>query len=199
MTEYEIDERVARFLAEIRELAGLKQTEMAKKLGVSRRTVQAWETGESFPKFSKLIQWIHITNQSPIRILQEIAAPVFDNIKGSDEDNRVEDALTNRVRSLRIREKRGLLFLLYGNHGSSVYAFLQLCVAYLHCPMGDRQNIAMQVINNYKNAKAMGRIVAPDNIEPDMQALEQALEKGREAYVKGQDSYFNIDFDVENL
>lgn len=31
----------------------------------------------------------------------------------------------------------------------------------------------------------MGRIIAPDNIEPDMEALERAWEKGREAYVKG--------------
>lgn len=193
MTEREIDDRIALYLAETRSIADITQADMAKRLDVSRRTIQAWEAGESYPRFSKILQWMFITRQNPIRILLEVAAPIFDHIKGSDNDARIETALLERIKSLRINEKRGILFILFGNHGSSVYAFLQLCVAYLHCPMSDRQNITLQVINNYKNAKAMGTIVSPDNIEPDMDALERAFEKKRQAYINGENSYINID------
>lgn len=197
MTEREIDDRIAAYLGETRTIAGLTQAEMAKRMDVSRRTIQSWESGESFPRFSKIMRWMAQTRQNPIRILQEVSAPVFDNIREADEDQRIERALQERVSSLRINEKRGLLFLLFGNHGSSVYAFLQLCIAYLHCPMGDRQNIALQVINNYKNAVEMGTIVSPDNIRPDMATLERALEKGRRAYINGESSYINLDLKEE--
>lgn len=195
MTERQIDDRVAIYLSETRNDAKITQSDMAKKMGVSRRTIQSWELGESFPKLSKIIQWMHVTKANPIRILQEISAPVFDQIKGSDEDARIALAVKERVESLRIKEKRDLLFILFGNHGSSVYAFLQLCVAYLQCPMGDRQNITLTIINNYKNAKEMGTIVSPGNIQPDMAALESAYEKGRQAYIHQQKSYLNLNFE----
>ena len=34
--------------------AGLRQTDMAVKLGVSRKTVAAWENGESIPRADKI-------------------------------------------------------------------------------------------------------------------------------------------------
>lgn len=197
MTEREIDDRIAAYLGETRTIAGLTQAEMAKRMDVSRRTIQSWESGESFPRLSKIMRWMSQTRQNPIRILQEVSDPVFNNIRGTDEDQRIERALQERISSLRINEKRGLLFLLFGSHGSSVYAFLQLCIAYLHCPMGDRQNIALQVINNYKNAVEMGTIVSPDNIRPDMETLERAFEKGRRAYIYGESSYINLDLKEE--
>ena len=194
MTEREIDDRVAEFLTDARKSADITQADMARRMNISRRTVQAWEMGESFPKLSKIIQWLHITKQSPIKVLQEISFPVFEQIKGSDDDSRIAEALETRIKSLRIREKRDLLYILFGNHGSSVYAFLQLCVAYLQCPMGDRQNITLTVINNYKLAKDMGTIVSPENIQPDMNALELAYQKGREAYIHNRNSYTNVEY-----
>ena len=42
--------KIGKFIAEMRKSAGLSQTELAKELNISNRTVSKWETGVSQTK-----------------------------------------------------------------------------------------------------------------------------------------------------
>lgn len=194
MTEPQFDERLACALAQCRVKAGLSQADLAKKVGLSRRTVQSYESMESYPRFSKLIRWFYVCHQNPVSALLSIVSPSMDVSSDVGLIQRIETALNDRVKSLTDSEKRGILFILSGKHGSSVYAFIQLCVAYLHCPMHDRQLITSLVINAYQNAEEKGNLVCPDEIRPDLTNLSSAYEAGRKAYINDQDSYFTVDF-----
>ncbi len=55
-----IDERIK----ELRELAGMTQTQLAKKMGVTRSSVNTWEMGIAIPSTTKLIElalFFHVT------------------------------------------------------------------------------------------------------------------------------------------
>lgn len=194
MTEQEFDERLSIYLAACREKAGLSQSDLAKKIGVSRRTVQSWEAMESFPRFSKIMRWLSVCRQNPVHALLTIASPSMDSVTSVDGLPRIEMALGDRIKSLSDSEKRGLMFILFAKHGSSVFSFIQLCVAYLHCPMHDRQLIASLVINAYRTAEEKGNLVSPDEIRPNLEDLVNAYEAGRQAYIRDEDSYTTIRF-----
>lgn len=48
--------KIGKFIAEIRKSAGLSQTELAKELNISNRTVSKWETGDGLPDITMLPQ-----------------------------------------------------------------------------------------------------------------------------------------------
>lgn len=55
---------VADRLRKARVSAGLDQTEMASKIGVSRPTVSAWERGRSEPNVTQAARWAAVTGVS---------------------------------------------------------------------------------------------------------------------------------------
>lgn len=48
--------KIGKFIAEMRKSAGLSQTELAKELNISNRTVSKWETGDGLPDITMLPQ-----------------------------------------------------------------------------------------------------------------------------------------------
>lgn len=48
--------KIGKFIAELRKSAGLSQTELAKELNISNRTVSKWETGDGLPDITMLPQ-----------------------------------------------------------------------------------------------------------------------------------------------
>ena len=45
-------EKIGKFIQELRKEKGLTQVELAEKLGVSNRTVSKWDNGNNLPDFS---------------------------------------------------------------------------------------------------------------------------------------------------
>lgn len=43
------EERIGKFIAEVRKQVGLTQKELAEKIGVSDKTISKWECGKSIP------------------------------------------------------------------------------------------------------------------------------------------------------
>lgn len=56
-------------LMEFRKAAGLNQTELAKKVGKSVRTIKMWEAGESYPNAEVLWQLCTVLNTDPDTML----------------------------------------------------------------------------------------------------------------------------------
>ena len=51
--------------------AGRSQDWMSKELGISRKTVQNWESGISSPDFFDAIEWFRILNMNPFKATYE--------------------------------------------------------------------------------------------------------------------------------
>ena len=48
--------KIGKFLQELRKEKGLTQEQLAEKMGVARRTVSRWETGNNMPDLDLLIE-----------------------------------------------------------------------------------------------------------------------------------------------
>lgn len=76
-----LDERIK----ELREQNGLTQTELAKKIGVTRSSVNGWEMGISIPSIMKLVElamFFHVTTDYLLGM---------DNAKRLDVDNLTDE------------------------------------------------------------------------------------------------------------
>lgn len=80
-----LDQRIK----ELRERSGLTQTELAKKMGVTRSSVNGWEMGVSIPSIMKLVElamFFHVST---------------DYLLGMENKNRLDvDTLTDEERSI---------------------------------------------------------------------------------------------------
>lgn len=84
-----IDERIK----ELRELTGITQTQLAKKMGVTRSSVNTWEMGIAIPSTTKLIElalFFHVST---------------DYLLGLEDSKKID---TNRLND----EERGIIYSL---------------------------------------------------------------------------------------
>ena len=174
--------------------ANRSQEYMALELGVSKKTVQNWEKGLSSPSFFQSLEWFRILNTNPYPYYMDVLYPdKVAGIKASDSDEKIEEAFDSLIQNISINDKRALLYLYYGKHGSSPHSVLQLMLAHLHLPMTLRINDACNVDTNYKMAKELDMIVCPDNIPPDLSDFKRSTIMALEACKDNRDSYTNLD------
>ncbi|WP_374208752.1 helix-turn-helix transcriptional regulator [Microbacterium sp. USTB-Y] len=76
-------------LALYRQMAGLDQVQMGKRVGASRPTISAWERGTREPNFSQVVAWARITGQ-PLQ-------PLVDAV-GVNDESPAEAGLSGVVR-----------------------------------------------------------------------------------------------------
>lgn len=185
-------ERFSRIWWQSRYDAHVTQEKLALGLGVSRKTIQNWEKGISSPTLFESMEWFRILGLNPMPYFLSYLFPDdVGDIKGSDGDDKIEDALSVIVDQLPPTAKRQLLYILLGNHGSSPTAVLNLMNAHLQSPMRDRISQAVHITENYELSKAMGSIVRPDNIQPSVELLHASIESAKEAVINGQKGYIN--------
>ena len=188
--------RVARFakiFISSRYECGKSQEFMAAELGVSRKTVQNWEKGLSSPSFFQATEWFRVLGLNPIPYYLEFIFPHM-NLESQHEldSNEVSLALHENIDQLTDTERRQLLYLLTGRHGSSPSAVLHLLNAHLQTPIRDRFNAAHTIYQNYVIEKQMNNLVNPDDIQPDLDLLKHAIEEGRQAIYNGNTGYSSI-------
>lgn len=170
--------------------AGVSQEYMAMELGVSKKTVHNWETGVSSPTFFQSLEWFRILNVNPFPHYLSIVYPKSIsrlNAKASDEN--IDEAFDALQKTLPSSAKRALLYLFYGEHGSSPNAILQLILAHLHTSMHSRTVQAYLIAEAYEIAKESGTTVCNQNIQPDMDVLNKAIASARKAVVEKKESY----------
>lgn len=123
---------------------------------------------------------------------------LFDGIKPEDDDQEIEQALLFLVKNMTSVEKREMLYLMAGRHGSPWYSLLQMFTAHCHCSLRSRVTAARTILENYEMDKACGSLVCQDNVQPDMKMLHHAVEEGKLSVFNQLSGYTNVDFPTKD-
>lgn len=180
---------VAESLRLTRNEAGISQEYMALELGVTRRTILNWENGISEPSVSQAIAWFKLANKNPIPYLLQYTYPDMDKISPKDNDTKILTALMQIINDLPAEGVRQLMYLFFGNHGSSPRAVLQMITAHLQTPMRDRIAHGQLVATNYEISQRTGSLARPNNIQPDLEFLNAAIDAAKNAVEKNAKEY----------
>ena len=173
-----------------RNKAGKSQEYMAAELCVSKKTIQNWEKGISSPSFFQSLEWFRILNINPFpHYLTYVFPDVIYGLKNTSENERIEEAFEVLMQNLSINSKRALIYLFFGEHGSSATAILQLVLAHLHLPIKDRIAPAQIVFDMYEMEKELGNLICPENIQPDLDVLNDAIYMGKASAKKNEKGY----------
>lgn len=187
------EERAVRFAKiwwKSRSDAKKSQEYMALHLGVSKRTIQNWEHGVSSPDFFQSTEWFRLLGQNPIHYYLGYLYPeMFDKESANDSDKAVEETLMFMVQNTTAIEKRQLLYLMSGNHGSSWYSLLQMFTAHCHTSMRSRVSAARIIAESYEMEAETGALVCKDQVQPDMEVLNFAISQGKQAAQDGKSGY----------
>lgn len=173
--------------------ADVSQKELASIMGVSERTIQNWESGYSTPLVEQLFEWFEALKVQPEPyMLRLLHSDEF--VKEHDQftDSDVDKALIVLLSELSISSKRELLYLFYGNHGSSPTSVLDMITAHLHTQLRHRINVSEQIITNYEIADAMNEVIEGNHIRPNMERLKKATSNARNAILNQKQSYNTI-------
>ena len=178
--------------------ANKSQEYMALELGVSKKTVHNWEKGLSSPSFFQSLEWFRVLNVNPfLNYLALIDPNNLDGVNPSDSDEKIEAAFESLIENLPIDDKRALLYLFLGKHGSSPHSVLQLMLAHLHTPIAFRTTTAAIVAHEYELNDKLGTLICPDNIQPDMVNLKGAILRGTKSAVNKEYGYTNLKKDAK--
>lgn len=185
--------RFSRIWSTSRSDAGKSREFMANGLGVSVKTIQNWENGNTFPDLFLGSEWFRVLGLNPLPYyLAYIFPDFFDGIAPEDEDHEIEDALMMYIQNLTTAEKRQLLYLIAGHHGSPWYSLLQMFTAHCHTSMKSRVNVARTILDNYEMEEMTGDLVCTDNVAPNLNILRNAIEEGKRAVINNTKGYTNV-------
>ncbi len=81
-----------KFIADERKKKGYTQTALAKKLGISNRTISKWETGNGFPDVSLLLP---LCEELDISVNELLSG---EKLKNEDYEKRAEENMINIIR-----------------------------------------------------------------------------------------------------
>lgn len=179
----------AKIFSESRYHAGVSQEYMAAELGVSRKTIQNWENGISFPNFFQQTEWFRALklNQTPY-LFKYLNSDLRKDTNASKEE-KLEESFEKIMGELTVSQKRCIIYLLTGTYQGDPYALIQLFVAHAHLPMQYRFSIANQICETYKLCEQANMLRDTEYVLPDIEILEKAITAGREAAIKGEHGY----------
>ncbi len=180
---------IAEALRLTRNESGKSQEYMALELDVTRRTIANWESGVSEPSVSQSIAWFKLADKNPIPYLLQLTYPEMDKISRKDDDSRILSALMQIINDMPAEGVRQLMYLFFGDHGSSPRAVLQMITAHLQTPMKDRISHGQLIATDYELAKRTGTIARPDHVQPDSDCLNSAIEAAKNAVEKNAKEY----------
>ena len=184
---------IAEALRTTRHESGRSQEYMALELGVARRTILNWENGISEPSIGQTISWFKLVGKNPIPFLLQCTYPDMNNISPADNDAKILASLMQLINDLPAEGVRQLMYLFFGDHGSSPRAVLQMINAHLQTPMKDRIAHGQLIATNYEIAKRTGTLAQPNHIQPDADYLNAAIETAKKAVEKSAKEYSTID------
>lgn len=182
MNNFEISELSSEIFRSSRARTKYSQDHMAKALGVSKRTIMAWEQGTSSPNLSKFIQWFDVLGVPIYPYLYMIA---HQDMNAKTFDEKISD-ITNDMSDDR---KSKIIYELYGEHGSDPVGLTEMITAYLHLPLKQRVLIAKSIATSYMVSESLGELIRTDDPLPDMELLKAHLIACMDAVIEGKASY----------
>lgn len=184
--------RLSRMLMLSRAESGISQEKVALELGVAKKTVQNWERGISTPTLPQAIAWFRVMKVAAMPYFLQFMFPDIEGIKSHSPDEQVKEGLLAILEALPMDGVRQLMYLFYGNHGSSPRAVVNMLTAYLQMPLKDRYIVDNMILSGYKVAQETGTLARPEHIRPDIALMERAAEKEFEAIGNNKNSYMLI-------
>ena len=180
---------LARLLAKARIEAGKSQEYMAEALGKNRRTIANWESGKSAPTVIEALEWYDALNLSPLSSLVGFVYPDrTEHIKYGNEDV-IEKELVRAVKALPIDEKRILLYVLEGDHGSARKVTLNMWLAYYMSQIRSRIPICRLIYDNYVMDDMQGITQNTNGLAPDAEVIRDGLKKAYKSISNGTKQY----------
>ena len=180
MVKIDTMERFAHMWKKSRTDAGKSQAYIAKALGVSKKTVQNWEDGYSCPSQAMGFDWFHALGLEPMPYYLDVLFPQeFNSLSDKASDAEVELALMRYIKALRPDDKRKLLFVMYGDHGSTFSELIEMLTAHFHTPDENRITVAQNICTNFEIAQATDKIIAKEHIMPNITVLKKAIIRKR--------------------
>lgn len=185
--------RFARIWSVSRFDAGKSREYMANGLGISVKTVQNWEKGVTLPDLFTGCEWFRVLGLNPLPYYLSYLFPdYFDDVQPEDNDDAISDALMLYIQNLTNAEKRQLLYLIAGKHGSPWYSLLQLFTAHCHTTLKSRVSVASAILQNYEMESATGELVCPENVAPDLKILKSSIDEGKRSVINRSKGYTNV-------
>lgn len=189
----EIDrKRLSRMLMLSRAESGMSQEKVALELGIAKKTVQNWERGISTPTLPQAIAWFRVMKVAAMPYFLQFMFPEIEGTKSSLGNEEIKKQLISLIEELPSEGVRQLMFLFYGNHGSSPRAVMNFVTAYLQMPLRERHNVDNLIYSSYEISSEKKTLTKKEHIMPDSDILKKALLKEKEAIVQGKDSYMVI-------
>lgn len=190
----ELAEKIAKILRRSRYERGKSQEHMAMGIGVSKKTIQNWENGTSFPNILQVEEWFRLLDMNPLQFYLEYMLPhTAANNESQDTDEEIAQNLQMLIEQVPTLGKRILLYLLSGKHGSSPYAVLQMLAAHLQVPLKDRVLNAGIILQNYEMERELKKLVCPKEVQPDLKFLSNAVYTGKSSVQRHDNSYFIVE------
>lgn len=178
--------RFSRIWSSSREEAGKTQDYMADRLGVSKKTVQNWENGVTAPDMYMGNEWFQVLGVNPVPYYLTYQYPEWiGSVSSETDDDAIEQTLLALIKKSTPEEKRNLLFLMAGKHGSPWNLLLQLFVAHCHTSMQTRVNVAQTILDSYEMEAGSRRLAYETDMAPNIQLLRDAVEVRKRAVAKG--------------
>jgi len=184
--------RLAKMLLLSRAESGLSQEAVALELGISKKTVQNWEKGASTPTLPQAIAWFHVVKVAAMPYFLQFMFPDMEGICSQSDISDIRKNLTSLIEVMPEDGIRQLMYLFYGNHGSSPKAALNMITAYLQIPLIDRYQLDCQLLENYRLAQDLNTITKSNHVQPNVKLMEKTVSREREAIVKQDDNYMLV-------
>lgn len=183
-------QRFGLMLASARIDAGATQKTMAKALGRSVATIQNWEAGIGCPDYIELEDWFTALGLNMSRYILNYKYPdTFTKIDGSCPIKDIDKALDKYLSLASDTFKRQLAFILMGRTGSDPIQQINMLVAHNHTTIRSRSNVAQLVYDNYLYEESRNELICKDNVPPDIEALRQAKNAGKQSAKEGKLGY----------
>lgn len=181
--------KICEALKDARSLSGKSQEYMALELEVARKTVQNWEKGVSEPTIGQAVNWFKAIDISPIPYLIQVVHSDMDGISAADDISKLKGSLHQLIDEIPEEGIRQLMYLFYGDHGSSPRAALNMLTAHLQTPMNSRVIHGHLILKNYEIAKKKGMLTSTEHVQPNEKLLRYAIDKGEEADINNANAY----------
>ena len=109
----------------VRQKSKKSQEELAFLLQVDVKTIRKWETGKSEPPCSKVVEWFRGVGMNPIPYLLVYAYPNDFKLEEMQDADKIANLYALITENLTIEDKKALVQIFSGMHGSSPSSVIQ--------------------------------------------------------------------------
>lgn len=176
-----MDSKLCDILLESRYEGNISQAKLADEIGVNKKTIMNWEQGISQPTIESIIKWFEACGVNPMHYMLEYMSPgAFDDVDYKTEQ-KINDAFNSLTELMSCEDKMALLYIYFGQHGSSPESVMQMLLAHLHNPLKDRISIAVHIATGYRLNESLDALVGGDLPKPNLDLLDEAILKAAES------------------